>query len=290
MFEGVIPAIITPFRDDGSIDEEGLKTNIEFLVENGVDAVVPCGSTGESATLSHEEHIKVIELAVEASSVPVIAGTGSNNTAEAIELTEKAEDVGADAVMVICPYYNKPSDRGLEEHFGKIAESTDLPVILYNVPGRTARNMSPEIVAKLAKIDNIVGIKEASGDLVQMAEIIRLTEDENFILLSGDDALTLPILSIGGRGVISVVANVAPGLMKDLVDAYMRGDVERAREVHYKLMPLFDALFIDTNPIPVKKACELLGLSAGKPRLPLVELSDEKTDFLRKVMSDLGLI
>ncbi len=290
MFEGVIPALITPFRDDGAIDEEGIRGNVEFLVDQGVDAVVPCGSTGESATLTHEEHVRVIELVVDASSVPVIAGTGSNNTAEAVELTKKAEDVGADAVMVICPYYNKPSDRGLEEHFRRIAESTDLPVILYNVPGRTARNMSPEVVAKLAKIDNIVGIKEASGDLVQMSEIIRSTRDENFILLSGDDALTLPILSIGGKGVISVVANVAPALMKELVDSYMKGDVERAMEVHYRLMPLFKALFIDTNPIPVKKACELLGLSAGKPRLPLVELSDEKTEFLRKVMSDLGLI
>ena len=290
MFEGVIPALITPFKDDGSLDEEGVKTNVEFLVEQGVDAVVPCGSTGESATLSHEEHVRVIELAVDASKVPVIAGTGSNNTAEAIDLTKKAEDIGADAAMVICPYYNKPSDKGLVEHFTKIAESTDLPIILYNVPGRTAKNIPPEVVAKLAKIDNIVGIKEASGDLVQMAEIIRMTQDDDFVLLSGDDALTLPILSIGGRGVISVAANVAPKLMKDLVDSYMNGDLEGAKATHYRLMPLFKALFIDTNPIPVKKACELIGMAAGKPRLPLVELSDEKTEILKNVMKNLGLI
>ncbi len=290
MFEGVIPALITPFKDNGSLDEEGVKTNVEFLVEQGVDAVVPCGSTGESATLSHEEHVRVIELVVDASKVPVIAGTGSNNTAEAIGLTKKAEDIGADAAMVICPYYNKPSDKGLVEHFTKIAESTDLPIILYNVPGRTAKNIPPEVVAKLAKIDNIVGIKEASGDLVQMAEIIQMTQDDDFVLLSGDDALTLPILSIGGRGVISVAANVAPKLMKDLVESYMNGDLEGAKATHYRLMPLFKALFIDTNPIPVKKACELIGMAAGKPRLPLVELSDEKTEILKNVMKNLGLI
>jgi 4-hydroxy-tetrahydrodipicolinate synthase len=290
MFKGVIPALITPFKDDGSVDFEGLKRNVEFLVDRGVDAVVPCGSTGESATLSHEEHVKVIEATVEASDVPVIAGTGSNNTLEAIELTKMAEDVGADAAMVICPYYNKPTDDGLIQHFQAIANATNLPIVMYNVPGRTGRNIPPKVVSTLAKTDNIVGIKEASGDLMQIAEIIRLTKDEEFVLLSGDDGLTLPILSIGGMGVISVAANVAPTHMKEMVDSFFSGNIDKAKELHYTLMPLFKALFVETNPIPVKKACELIGLAGGKPRLPLVELSVKHEELLRSVLSDLGVL
>ncbi|TRZ68242.1 MAG: 4-hydroxy-tetrahydrodipicolinate synthase, partial [Methanothrix sp.] len=230
MFEGVLPAIITPFKEEGELDGEGLRRNIELLGEAGVSGVVPCGTTGESATLSVEEHKMAVEIAVDCSKVKVIAGTGSNNTIEAAELTKHAEDAGADAALLITPYYNKPNERGMLSHYRYVAESCDIPLILYNVPSRTAINLRPELVAELAKIENVVGIKEASGDLSQVSRIIELTRDEDFIVLSGDDNLTLPIMSLGGSGVISVVANVAPKKMMALTDAMLRGDLEKARE------------------------------------------------------------
>src|SRR5574341_802247 len=223
MIEGVLPAIITPFTEDNRIDKEGLRQNIEFLVENGVSGIVPCGTTGEAATLSIEEHEKVIEYAVECSTVPVVAGTGSNNTTEALELTRFAEDAGADAALLITPYYNKPNDRGMLAHFKKVAEAVDIPIILYNVPSRTGINLKPELVGELAKISNITGIKEASGILDQVTKILELTRDEDFVVLSGDDGLTLPIMALGGAGVISVVANVAPKLMVSMVQAFRKG-------------------------------------------------------------------
>ena len=289
MFEGIIPALITPFKDDFSVDFEGIAKNLDFL-EKHVDAFVPVGTTGESATLSYEEHIEVVKYVAETSKLPVIGGAGSNSTKEAIWLAKQVEKVGAEAAMLVTPYYNKPNQDGLYEHYKAVAKEVSIPILVYNVPSRTAVNTTPELVLRLAEIDNIVGIKEASGNLKQVSEIIRLTRGTNFTVLSGDDFLTFPILCLGGKGVISVAANVAPKLMRELFDAFKAGDVSRAAEIHHKLTPLYDVLFIDTNPIPVKKAMELLGLAAGKPRLPLVELSEEKTEKLRKVMEQLELI
>ncbi len=288
MFEGVLPAIITPFKEEGELDGEGLRRNIELLGEAGISGVVPCGTTGEAATLSFEEHKMAVEIAVDCSRVKVIAGTGSNNTVEAAELTKHAEDAGADAALLITPYYNKPNERGMLAHYRYVAESCDLPLILYNVPSRTAVNLRPELVAELAKIETVVGIKEASGDLSQVSKIIELTRDEEFIVLSGDDNLTLPIMALGGSGVISVVANVAPKKMIALTDAMLRGDLEKAREVHFQIAPLIRAMFLDTNPIPVKTACRMMGLAAGPMRLPLASMSEENELVLRETLDALG--
>jgi 4-hydroxy-tetrahydrodipicolinate synthase len=290
MIEGVLPALITPFTKDNRVDKDGIRQNIEFLVDGGVSGVVPCGTTGEAATLSIKEHEKVIEYAVEFSSVPVVAGTGSNNTTEALELTKFAHDAGADAVLLITPYYNKPNDSGMLKHFMTIADCVDIPIIIYNVPSRTGINLKPELIDKLAKVSNIVGIKEASGSLDQVTRIIELTKDEDFAVLSGDDGLTLPILSIGGTGVISVVANVAPKLVVSMVEAFRNGEQEKARELHLTLAPLIRAMFLETNPIPVKKAVELIGLPAGNLRLPLAPLSTDNEKKLKAALNDLHLI
>lgn len=290
MIEGVLPALITPFTEDNKIDGEGLKQNIEFLIEGGVSGIVPCGTTGESATLSIREHEKVIEIAVECSTVPVVAGTGSNNTTEALELTRFAKDAGAQAALLITPYYNKPNDSGMLAHFKKVANEVDIPMILYNVPSRTGINLKPEIVAELAKESNIVGIKEASGNLEQVTRIIEMTQDEDFVVLSGDDALTLPIMSLGGRGVISVVANVAPKIVVSMVEAFQRGDLDEARKLHLTLAPLIRAVFLETNPIPIKKAVELIGLPAGQLRLPLAPISEDNERKLRAALNNLRLM
>lgn len=288
MFEGVLPAIITPFKRDSkmTLDLEGLRSNITFLLSKGVHGIVPCGSTGESATLSFEEHEKVIEVAIDEVNgrVPVIAGTGSNNTAEAVTLTKAARDLGADGALVISPYYNKPNRSGLIKHYTMLAD-LDIPVIIYNIPGRTGQNLEWDLIAELAKHPSIVGVKEASGNLGQMSRIIEATVDEDFILTSGDDNLTLPILSLGGRGVISVTANVEPARMVQLYEAYKAGDTARALALHYELSPIFRALFIDTNPIPVKRAAELRGYAAGPVRLPLDELDLKKTQQLKEVLA-----
>lgn len=288
MFEGVIPAIITPFLRNSTLDLDldGLRSNIEFLLENGVHGIVPCGSTGESATLTFEEHEKVIEVAIDVAGgkVPVIAGTGSNNTAEAVRLTKAAKDMGADGVLVISPYYNKPNRSGLVKHYTALAD-LDIPVIMYNVPGRTGQNLPPDLVAELARHPDIVGIKEASGDIGQISRIIETTLDEDFVVISGDDNITLPILALGGAGVISVAANVEPARMVAMFEAFCEGDLEEALDMHYALSPLFRAMFIDTNPIPVKKAVELRGMAGGPPRLPLDELDAEKTKKLAEVLS-----
>jgi 4-hydroxy-tetrahydrodipicolinate synthase len=287
MFEGVLPAVVTPFRRNLAmdLDLEGLASNLEFLIENGVHGVVPCGSTGESATLSFEEHELVIEKTIDVVNgrVPVIAGTGSNNTAEAVRFTKAAKDLGADGVLVISPYYNKPNRSGLVKHYTILAE-IDIPVIMYNVPGRTGQNLTPELVMELAGHPNIVGIKEASGDIGQISRIIEGTLDEEFVVVSGDDNLTFPILALGGSGVISVAANVEPGRMVAMFDAFCEGDFETALDLHYELSPLFRSMFIDTNPIPVKKAVELRGMAGGPVRLPLDELDGMKTEQLREVL------
>ena len=291
MFEGILPAIITPFhRDSGaSLDIEGLRSNIESLLQRGVHGIVPCGSTGESATLTFEEHEQVIGETVDVVNgrVPVLAGTGSNNTAEAVRLTRSAKDAGADGALIISPYYNKPNRAGLIKHFTKLAD-LDLPIILYNVPGRTGQNLQPDLVIELARHPNIVGIKEASGDITQISRIIEGTRDEDFSVISGDDAMTLPVLAVGGTGVISVAANVDPGRMVQMYDAFRAGDLARARDLHHELAPLMRAMFIDTNPIPVKKAVELLGMAAGPVRLPLDELDEAKTEQLRQVLVNHG--
>ena len=288
MFRGVFPAIITPFLKDESLDEEGLKRNIEYLNKTGIAGIVPCGTTGESATLTFEEHKRVVGIAVESSKVPVIAGTGSNNTREALELTRHAAKAGADAALLITPYYNKPNDMGMYEHFKKIAENCDIPIVLYNVPKRTGIDLKPELVAKLSRIKNIVAIKEASGSLSQQSQIIEQTRGSEFILLSGDDDLTLPTMALGGQGVVSVVANVAPRKTVAMVEAVFRGDMEKARELHYELAPLVRAMFFETNPIPVKTAHKHLGLANGPLRLPLGEMAPEKEEKLKEILARLG--
>ncbi|MCQ8903589.1 MAG: 4-hydroxy-tetrahydrodipicolinate synthase [Methanothrix sp.] len=288
MFRGVFPAIITPFKDDGSLDEDGLRRNVEALASTGISGIVPCGTTGESATLSHEEHKRVVEVVVECSKVPVVAGTGSNNTSEAIDLTRHAADAGADAALLITPYYNRPNERGLFEHFRKIAESADIPIVLYNVPKRTGVELRPEVVARLAEISNIVAVKEASGSLTQVSRIIELTSGKKFSVLSGDDDLTLPMLALGATGVVSVVANVAPRATVAMVDAFLNGDIARARELHYRLAPLVRAMFLETNPIPVKTAYRMMGMAAGPLRLPLAPMSEENEAKLKDILTKMS--
>ena len=288
MFEGVFPALITPFqRNSGkNLDLDGLRSNIAHLVAAGVHGVVPCGSTGESATLSFAEHEQVIEVTIDEvdGKLPILAGTGSNNTSEALRFTKAAKDVGADGVLVISPYYNKPNRSGLIKHYTALADC-DIPVVVYNVPGRTGQNLTPDIIAELATHPNIVGVKEASGDVNQISTIIELTRDEDFTVISGDDNLTLPILALGGGGVISVVANLFPKPLIQLYDAVNKGDFETARDIHFNISPLFRAMFIESNPIPVKKAAELLGMAAGPLRLPLDEASEQTTAKLKEVLS-----
>jgi len=289
-FTGSLVAIITPFRN-GKVDEKALGDLIEWQIANGTDGIVPCGTTGESATLTHEEHKQVVEFTVQVvrRRVPVIAGTGSNSTDEAIEFTRHAKSVGVDAALLISPYYNKPTQEGLYRHHKAVAEVVALPQILYNIPGRTAVNMTPQTVARLAQIRNIVGIKEGAGSLQQVSEIIQLCDDQ-FTVLSGDDALTLPMLAVGAKGVVTVTANVAPAEMAALVDAWAAGDAAKARAIHYKLYPLFQALFLETNPIPIKHAVALMSKATAELRLPLCPMSQENLDKLTRVMKDLKLI
>jgi 4-hydroxy-tetrahydrodipicolinate synthase len=290
MFKGALVAIVTPFKN-GQVDEEALRELIEFQITNGTDGIVPCGTTGESATLTHEEHDRVIEITIDAvgKRVPVIAGTGSNSTAEALRLTKHAFEAGADGALIVCPYYNRPTQEGLYQHFKMIADSVPIPIIPYNVPSRTGVNLLPETVMKLAKIKNIVGIKEASGSIKQASDIIGLCGD-GFTVLSGDDIFTLPVLAIGGAGIISVLSNVAPADMAGLVDAFASGELATAKALHHKMSPLIDALFMEVNPIPVKAALSLMGRIKYEYRLPLCKMSDANFNKLRQVMIDYGLI
>lgn len=290
MFEGIHTAIITPFRD-GQVDEEALRSLVERQIEAGIDGLVPCGSTGESATLSHLEHRRVVEIVIEtaAGRVPVIAGAGSNSTREAIELTMHAKEAGAQGALLLSPYYNKPTQEGIYAHYAAVAEETRFPTIIYNIPGRTASNISAETVGRLARLENIVGIKEASGDLDQMAHIIARSPAD-FAVLSGDDSLTLPLLALGGKGVISTSANIAPESMCDLVRRFRAGDLSGAQEIHYRLLPLFDALFCETNPIPLKAAIAALGWCSDEIRLPLTRIGDVHLEHLKVVMKDLEIL
>ncbi|MEW6543858.1 MAG: 4-hydroxy-tetrahydrodipicolinate synthase [Nitrospirota bacterium] len=290
MFTGSLVAIVTPFRN-GRVDERALGDLIEFQLANGTDGIVPCGTTGESATLSHEEHNRVVALTVEVvrRRVPVIAGTGSNSTEEAIALTKHAKAAGTDAALLITPYYNKPTQEGLFRHYKAVAEAVDLPLVLYNIPGRTAVNMAPATVARLAAIRNIVAIKEGAGSLQQVCEIIQACGDR-MTVLSGDDPLTLPMMAAGAKGVITVTANIAPADMAAMVDAAQAGDYAEARRLHYKLYPLFTALFYETNPIPVKAALAMMGKCDGEIRLPLTPIGAENREKLARVVKDYGLI
>jgi len=290
MFKGAIVAIVTPFKN-GRVDEEKLRELIEFQIENGTDGIVPCGTTGESPTLSHEEHDRVIEITVDAvkKRVPVIAGTGSNSTAEALRLTEHAREVGADGALMVCPYYNRPTQEGLYQHYKTVAEKVKIPIIVYNIPGRTGVNLLPETMARLAKVPGIVGTKEASGSLKQMHEVIQLCGPD-FAVLSGDDFFTYPLLCLGGHGIISVISNIVPKDMAALVDAFAAGDLQKAKNLHYRMAPLVDSLFIETNPTPVKAALAMMGKIEFEVRLPLAKMSEANYEKLRKIMINYGLL
>jgi len=290
MLQGAITAIVTPFKD-GKLDETAYRELIEFQLKGGINGIVPCGTTGESATLSHEEHKRVVEACVDQvkKRVPVVAGTGSNNTAEALELTRHAQIAGADYALLITPYYNKPTQEGLYQHFKTIADNTSIPMVVYNVPTRTSVNLLPETVARLADFPNIVAIKEATGDLKQCAKIVELCGDK-ITLISGDDFTVLPLLAIGGMGVISVVSNVAPQDMAGMCAAFFKGDLKTAQQLHYKMWPLMEAMFYETNPTPAKTALKMMGKITGEVRQPLCPMSPANEDKLRQVLKKYGLI
>ncbi len=290
MFKGSMVALVTPFKS-GKLDEKTLKGLIEFHIKSGTSALVPCGTTGESPTLSYAEHERVIELTVRcaAGRIPVIAGTGANSTEEAIMLTRHAESVGANASLQVSPYYNRPTQKGLYLHFKSIAESVKIPIILYNIASRTGVNIEPETFAKLAGIDNIVGVKEASGSLEQMSRIRNICP-RDFLLISGDDALTLPVMAIGGAGVISVVGNIIPKDVAHMTAAFEKGDIKKAAELHYKMLNLVKAMFIETNPIPVKTAMGLMKMIDPELRLPMCEMLPENKEKLVKAMREYKLI
>ena len=291
MFEGSFVALVTPFKDDESLDEAKLKELIEFQIDGGIHGIVPCGTTGESPSLSEEEHDRVIELTVETVNgrVPVIAGTGSNSTTRTLRATEHAKAAGADAALIVTPYYNKPNQQGLYAHYMKVADSVDIPIIIYNVPGRCGTDILSDTVARLAEHPNIVGLKEATGELKRASEVVSMCPDD-FVVLSGDDINTLPILSVGGKGVISVVANVDPADIAETCNAFKAGNIELARKLHYKTMQLAVDLFIETNPIPAKTALMLMGKLNGQLRLPLAPLTPANQETLRQTLEDAGLI
>jgi 4-hydroxy-tetrahydrodipicolinate synthase len=290
MFTGSLVAIVTPFRK-GKIDEQAFGSLIDWQIANGTNGIVPCGTTGESATLSHEEHHRVVELTVEIANrrVPVIAGTGSNSTDEAIALTKHAKRARADGALLITPYYNKPTQEGLYRHYKAVAEAVDLPLVLYNIPGRTGVNMLPATIARLSAIKNVVGVKEGSGSVQQASDIVQMC-GERLTVLAGDDALTLPMMAVGGKGVITVTANVVPTDMANLVKEFAAGNIEGARRIHFKLSPLFAALFYETNPIPVKEALGMMGKIDPELRLPLCAMATDTREKLARVLKDMGLI
>jgi 4-hydroxy-tetrahydrodipicolinate synthase len=290
MFSGSLVAIVTPFRN-GKVDERAFGDLIEWQIANGTNGIVPCGTTGESATLTYEEHHRVVRLTVEVvkGRVPVIAGTGSNSTEEAISLTRHAREAGADGALLITPYYNKPTQEGLFRHYKAVAEAVEIPLVLYNIPGRTGVNMVPATVARLAAMKNIVGIKEGSGSVQQASEIAQTCGD-CLTVLSGDDALTLPMMAVGGKGVITVTANVMPKEMAQLVGSFLAGRIDEARRIHFTLSPLFAALFYETNPIPVKEALGMMGKIDPELRLPLCAMGADSRNQLARVLKEMRLI
>ena len=290
MFEGTATALITPFKKDGSIDEEGLRRLVDFQEENGVTTLVPCGSTGESATLSHEEHIRVVSIVRDqAKKAKILAGAGSNSTAEAVYLSKAAADLGVDGILSISPYYIKPTQEGIYQHYMSISESIDIPVIVYNVPGRTGSNITAETTLRLAQLPGIIGIKEASGNVSQVGDILA-KKPKDFEVMSGDDGLTFPMLAMGCTGVISVASNCCPNSMTQMVQLCLKEKYIDARAIHFKMLPLFRDLFIESNPIPIKYVMKRLGYGNGKPRLPLTELSPQHRPVLDMDIAMLGLI
>lgn len=290
MFKGTGTALITPFTKKMEIDEEGLRQLVDIQERGGVDAIVPCGTTGESATLTHEEHLKVISVVRDhVSKAKVIAGAGSNATHEAIALSKGAEDLGVDFLLSISPYYNKPTQSGIIKHYQTIAEAVDVPIIVYNVPSRTGCNMLPSTVRQLAEVPNIVGIKEASGDIGQIMRVIA-SVPKGFSVLSGDDSLTFSMMALGGKGVISVASNIVPSMVSSMVSYAMYGEMKKAREIHYRLLPLFEGMFLETNPIPVKTALRIMGRPSGEFRLPMCDMSPSNLEVLKDLLADLELI
>jgi 4-hydroxy-tetrahydrodipicolinate synthase len=288
--DGVYPAMTTPLTDDGSIDFDRLREHARRLVDRGVDGVVPVGTTGESATLTHDEHVEVVAAVADevGGEVPVVAGAGSNSTHEAVGLAGRCVDAGADALLLISPYYNRPEPKGMESHYREIADRIDAPQVVYNVPSRTGRNVEVDTVTSLASHDRVVGYKAASGDVGRVSEVVERTRDEAFSVLSGDDALTLPVCSVGGRGAISVTANVEPERVSEVVWSALDGDYERAREVHHELAPLNRALFLESNPIPVKAAQEIRGHGPANYRSPLSELGEDARAELEAALDALA--
>ncbi|MBI1845720.1 MAG: 4-hydroxy-tetrahydrodipicolinate synthase [Candidatus Rokubacteria bacterium] len=290
-FQGSLVALVTPFHD-GRIDEPKVRELVEFHVKHGTDTLIPCGTTGESPTLSHDEHKHMVELVVEAAAgrIPVVAGTGSNSTTEAIDLTRHAERAGARGALVVNPYYNKPTQEGLYRHFRAVAESVAIPILVYNIQSRTAINVETDTLARLARdAKNVVGVKEASGSLDQMSQVIAACGPE-FSVLSGDDNVTLPLMAIGGRGVVSVIANIVPREIVEMTHAALDGDWKRARELHYRLFPLARAAFLETNPIPIKEAMAMAGMLEPEFRLPMCRMSDANRERLRRVLEPYGLV
>jgi 4-hydroxy-tetrahydrodipicolinate synthase len=291
IFQGSFVAMVTPFRN-GKVDEAKLRELVEFHVTNGTDGLIPCGTTGESPTLSHDEHHRVVELVIEAARgrIRVVAGTGSYSTSDAIEMTKHAERAGAAGALVVNPYYNKPTQEGLYRHFRAVAESVAIPILVYNIQGRTAINVETDTMARLARdVKNIVGVKEASGSLDQMSQVIAACGPD-FSVLSGDDNITLPLLAIGGSGVVSVIANIVPRETADLVHAALDGDWKRARDLHFRLFPLARAAFLETNPIPIKEAMAMAGMLEPEFRLPMCRMSDTNREKLRAILKPYGLI
>ena len=290
MFSGCATAIITPMTRTGDIDEEGLRETVRFQEEKGIRIIVPCGSTGESATLNHEEHLQVIKIGRdETKRSKVIAGTGSNATSEAIHLSKGAKDLGVDGVLSVSPYYNKPTQAGIIKHFEAIDAAVDIPTIIYNIPSRTGTNITATTMLKLAEIPSMVGVKEASGDINQIAKILA-GAPKDFIVLSGDDAMVLPAMALGAKGVISVTSNILPEAMLSLVRAILDGDMAEARRINHDMLPIFNALFLETNPIPVKTALRLMGRPSGPLRLPLCDMSQKNLETLRSVLAERKLI
>ena len=290
MLKGLYVALVTPFKENGDLNEEKLRELVRFHIDAGTDGLVPCATTSENPTYTWQEHFRIIEIVVEeaAGKLMVVAGCGTNSTTISIENIKKAKELGADGAMVVTPYYNKPTQEGLYAHFMKLADDGQLPLMLYNVPGRTGLNMQPGTVARLSGHDLIVAVKEASGSVEQMAEIIMLCGGK-INLLSGDDTITFPILAIGGTGVVSVVGNIVPGDVRAMISAYEKGDLDKTRELHYKLLPLSQSMFIETNPMPVKEAMNMLGMEVGNVRLPLVRMLPGNLVKLSAALTDYGL-
>jgi 4-hydroxy-tetrahydrodipicolinate synthase len=290
MFSGSMVALVTPFKD-GKVDWQSLEALVEFHISNGTHGIVPCGTTGESATLSHKEHDDVIKAVIKAvhKRVPVIAGTGSNSTDEAVRLTREAEKSGADGALMISPYYNRPTQEGIFQHYKKVASEVGIPIIVYNIPGRTGSKIEPETLARMSEITNIAGVKEATGSVDQAIDVIRLCGDK-LAVYSGEDTLTFSLMSLGGKGVISTVANIAPKEMSQLAEACLKGDWEKGRDLQFKLIPLIHAVFLETNPIPIKTALAQMGKCTGELRLPLTPMSEGNLKKLRQAMTGFGLL